>query len=497
MRKLYSILLISFAVIHISTVKGQNFVRVTRANQEQIINLSTGQVLEIRLPRKAATGYIWCPPASEAGEAASANGKSKSIAQIGESDFIYDAASVTHLKHHIVGQSGTQIIRFVGVSQGTTVLTLELKRPWVKNAEVMDSYTITVVSTGKYTGTYTPSLKTIRQYSKPLTSAASTLPASWDWRPQCTPIKDQGICGDCWAYASVGSLECNILIHDGITRDISEEFVTDCYTADSCSGCSGGNCPNQVWVASYKGANSEGGGAIYESEDPTTCNNTGITGTCGAPYAPHEAIESYRDIGGEDSTTEVPPVDSIKYHIYYHGPVWVAVNAKHWVDNCKGIWVETNFSDTTDHAVCLVGWKDTLVSDSSGGYWILRNSYSTSWGNNGYLYISYGSDCVGANADYIDYKGGTNSGINSYTVNRTNDILIYPNPANDIITIEENSLINKNGLISIYNIQGQIVLEQTLQDAKSQIDISSLEKGVYFVKVNNRNGMQVRKVVKD
>ena len=491
MRKRYSILLISFALIHLSTSKGQNIVRVTRANQEQTINLSTEQVLEVRLPRKAATGYVWC-------EASSANSKSNSIAQIGESDFIHDAASGISAKGKLVGQSGTQIMRFIGTSQGTTIFILELKRPWVKDGEVMDRYTIKVVSAGKYTGTYTAPLKTIQKYDKPLSSATSTLPASWDWRPQSTPIKDQGICGDCWAYASVGIFECNILIHDSITRDISEEFVTDCYTADSCSGCSGGYCPNQAWVASYKGANADGGGAIYETEDPTTCNNTGFTGTCGAPYTPHESIDRYRDIGGEDPITEVPPVDSIKFHIYYHGPVWVAVNATHWVDNCKGIWVETHFSDTTDHAVCLVGWKDTIVSDNSGGYWILRNSYSTSWGNEGYLYISYGSDCVGANADYIVYKGGTNSaGLNTIDAKLNKDIIIYPDPANDIITIEDNSVTNKNGIISIYNIQGQILLQQPVMQDKTNINISAFSKGVYFVKLNNGNGMQVRKFVKE
>ena len=47
-------------------------------------------------------------------------------------------------------------------------------------------------------------------------------------------------CGDCWAFASVGTLECNILIHDGVTEDISEEFVTNCYTDSSCGGCNGG-----------------------------------------------------------------------------------------------------------------------------------------------------------------------------------------------------------------------------------------------------------------
>jgi len=91
-------------------------------------------LLEIQLPRKAATGYIWC-------EATTSNDKAnqKSIVQIGDGDFVHDAVS----KKGMVGGSGNQIIRYVGTSQGTTVLTLELRRPLVKNGGVIDSYTIT------------------------------------------------------------------------------------------------------------------------------------------------------------------------------------------------------------------------------------------------------------------------------------------------------------------------------------------------------------------
>ena len=135
----------------------------------------------------------------------------KSIAKIGDDDFIHDLVSGKVMK----GGSGTQIIRYVGTSQGTTTLTLELKRPWSKNNEVIDSYTITVVSAGKYNGIYTPPLKASKHYDKPLTlniTAIAGIPASWDWRSQCTPIANQMQCGDCWAFATVGTLECNITI---------------------------------------------------------------------------------------------------------------------------------------------------------------------------------------------------------------------------------------------------------------------------------------------
>jgi predicted secreted protein len=404
MKKRFIVIAISLAVFSYANLFSQNFAKVTRANQNQTINLAVNQVLEIQLPERPSNGYSWV-------EAATLSDKTqKTISKAGEDDFIPDTViPLPNNNKHFIGQVSTQIIRYIGVSEGPTVLTLELRRPWLKNGEVMDSYTITVVSEGEYTGAYKPQLKAIHKLEKPLTSGSSALPSRWDWRPRCTPIENQNMCGDCWAYASVGTLECNISIHDGVTEDISEEFVTDCYTNNGCSGCNGGYCAHQAWMASYTGANSSGGGAIYESEDPTTCNNTGVTGICGEPYAPHEAIDNYADIGGENSQG-IPPVDSIKYHIYNHGPVWIALYAASsaWHSYTGGILAENeSYTGGCDHAVDLVGWSDTAVADNSGGYWILRNSWGTSWGMSGYMYITYASDLIGTYADYIDYKGGT------------------------------------------------------------------------------------------
>jgi PKD repeat protein len=391
-----------------SKLHAQNFLKVTRTNQEQTITLSTDQVLEIQLPRRSSNGYIWV-------EAPAPNEKSvKSIAKIGDDDFIHDLVSGKVMR----GGSGNQIMRYVGTSQGTTTLTLELKRPWSKDKEVIDSYTITVVSNGKYTGTYTPPLKATKHYDKPLTlTPLAGIPSSWDWRSKCTPVANQMQCGDCWAFATVGTLECNISITDGVTRDISEEFVTNCYSPSSnFDGCDGESttvgAAHQVWLASYTGANSSGGGAVYETEDPwTTAEGNGASAypnACGGPYAPHETITSFRDIGGEDAN-QVPSVDSMQYFIYNDGPIWIGMDAASTnFNNYSGkILVESGTSP--DHCVVLVGWKDTTVSDNSGGYWILRNSWGTDWGVNktGYMYISYGSDVVGNMADFLVYKGGT------------------------------------------------------------------------------------------
>ena len=371
---------------------GQNFVKVTKSNEGQTINLSSTQVLEVNLPRKAATGYVWC-------ETTPSDVKSvqKSVSPIGEGDFIHDLNPVTKSERKgMTGTSGTQILRYVGTSQGTTTLNFELKRSWDNNSPVVDNYTITVVSEGKYKGNYTPQVK---ELPKHVTETPKTAPHMWDWRTQCTPVPDQQYCGDCWAFAGVGTLECNIKIHDAVTRDISEAYLTNCYTGGGSDGCNGGFCPHDYWMSPK--------GAVYESQCPwTTSLGNGTTGTCGSSYTYHETIDNYADVAGENSDG-VPPDANIKNAIYNYGPIWISVDASSnaWNNYSTGVFTESSPAGVTDHAVVLVGWHDS-TSVAGGGFWILRNSWGPSWGLSGYMYISYGSDLVGAYSNYIVYKGG-------------------------------------------------------------------------------------------
>ena len=131
-------------------------------------------------------------------------------------------------------------------------------------------------------------------------------------------------------------------------------------------------------------------------------------GSCSSSgYTPHETIDSYANVSGEDANTGIPPDANMKTAIYNFGPIWIAVDASSnaWNNYSGGIFTETSQTGQCDHAVVLVGWVDSTAV-SGGGYWILRNSWGRSWGVNGYMYISYGSDLVGTDAAYLVYKGG-------------------------------------------------------------------------------------------
>lgn len=86
--------------------------------------------------------------------------------------------------------------------------------------------------------------------------------------------------------------------------------------------------------------------------------------------------------------------------------------------------------------------------------------------------------------------------IDEQVYQKTNSMNVYPNPANYNITIEYLSK-SKEVMISIYNLQGQLLLQQLLWQEKSVIDISKLAKGVYILELSDRGNTIVTKLVKE
>jgi PKD repeat protein len=191
----------------------------------------------------------------------------------------------------------------------------------------------------------------------------------------------------------------NVIDHNN--EILSEEWMTNCYTADGEGGCGGGFTPIHAWLAPQ--------GAVYETEDPWTTSEgaapNGNTGACGGPYTFHETVDANILITGASETTEAPD-SNMKKALYYYGPIfsYVYANSTAFSDYTGGVFTETG-NVATDHCIMLVGYVDS-ANVAGGGYWILRNSWNTSWGINGYMYISYGSDYVGQGAAYVVYKGG-------------------------------------------------------------------------------------------
>jgi C1A family cysteine protease/type 1 fimbria pilin len=219
-----------------------------------------------------------------------------------------------------------------------------------------------------------------------------SLPSYYDWRDTggCTSVKNQGSCGSCWAFGTVGPLECNILIKDGIEEDLSEQWLVSCNTDGW--GCSGG-----WWAHDYHQFRPDpcgDDGAVLEEYFPYTATDA----PCDCPYPHSYWIDNWAYIG----TGDIPAVDDIKQAILDYGPVSVAICVNSaFQAYTGGIFSGPTCSDI-NHGVTLVGWDD---SQGTTGVWFLRNSWGPGWGEGGYMRIEYGVCDVGYGACFVDYPG--------------------------------------------------------------------------------------------
>lgn len=230
-----------------------------------------------------------------------------------------------------------------------------------------------------------------------LESSVQALPSSFDWRSLngVTPIKDQGNCGGCWAFGTVGPLESQILLKDTATVELSEQYLISC-------NLSGWSCNGGWWAHDYhldwSGQDNNGPGAVLNAAKPYT----GTDSACGGTYKHPYKLTSWAYVGSQSA---VPSVQAIKQAIYTYGPIGAGVYVGPYFQAYSGGVFNTNESGQINHAIVLVGWNDDIGPDD--GYWILRNSWGTSWGESGYMRIRYGISQVGYAANFIEYAGGT------------------------------------------------------------------------------------------
>jgi C1A family cysteine protease len=195
-----------------------------------------------------------------------------------------------------------------------------------------------------------------------------------------TSIKNQGSCGSCWAFAAVGLLESMILKKDGIEVDLSEQYMLSCNPWGW--GCNGGYWPNDMLVDP---------GAAMESCFPYVATVVPCQ-PCPTPYQ----IQSWSFVTQDNV---VPDTALIKQAIYTYGAVSAGVYVSaffQWYTG--GVFNKCKRNPRwTNHAIILCGWDDAK------GAWLLKNSWGTGWGENGFMWITYGCDLVGEGANYFIY----------------------------------------------------------------------------------------------
>ncbi|XP_064545962.1 cathepsin L-like [Drosophila montana] len=195
------------------------------------------------------------------------------------------------------------------------------------------------------------------------------IPSSVDWRQEgaVTRVKDQGRCGSCWAFAAVGTLEGQHYLKTGELVELSEKNLLDCTSGKPYynHGCNGGRATSAL---------------LYVKR------NHGIDT---ASWYPYKAKQGHCRFDGSHIGATVSRIVRIKRNsesalaaaVAKKGPIAVSIEATH-LHHYRGGVLRKSCHKRSNHAVVVVGYGH----DTNGGdYWLVKNSWGSLYGENGYV----------------------------------------------------------------------------------------------------------------
>lgn len=261
---------------------------------------------------------------------------------------IFKQNAKTIFLHNLEFQSGKQNFT-MSINQFTDLTADEFKGKYVNNGKKVEF------------GSYG---------CKSFSSDASGIPDVVDWRLNgaVTSVKDQGQCGSCWAFSSTGAVEGAWAIAKGDLVDLSEQQLVDCATGVSYGshGCSGGQMDGAFKFVT-------------------------VNGLCTLKSYPYVAVEGSCQkcsaVAQVSSCSDVKANDQVSLKAAVaKQPVSVAIEAdtRYFQSYSGGVLTSASCGTNLDHGVLVVGYGKENGID----YWLVKNSWSSSWGENGYVKIA-------------------------------------------------------------------------------------------------------------
>jgi len=189
-----------------------------------------------------------------------------------------------------------------------------------------------------------------------------------DWRGKgaVTPVKNQGQCGSCWAFSATGAIEGWAVAKGGKSLEsLSEQAFVDCTRSVGNQGCNGGWPDKTIgWAASH--------GVTTESSYPYTARD----GSC------KSFTTLYKPNGVSTGSGESTLAGQLSAQ-----PISICVDASGGFQSYHSGVFSGPCGSQINHAILAVGYTSS--------YWIVKNSWGTSWGSSGYIYMARGKNLCG------------------------------------------------------------------------------------------------------
>lgn len=376
---------------------------------------SDTQPITLELETRLTTGYRW-----------------EVVEEAGSRYTQRDRANFA-MRYQGPGAPAIQTIQIQPKASGIGQVRLLYRRPFEPNTPIRTRLNMRMPRTNGLIELTDPTPTEPTSDTVPDASGASTreslplvrqaLPTAYDARHSgiVPAIRDQGACGSCWAFGTVGVMEIAVRKSGAVLPDLSEQFLVSCNREGW--GCDGGLTASHYHTNTLARSQTRAG-AVLEAD----ASYSGTNGSCLYDYPKAHQGSSWRFITGSEWT--LPANDAIKTAILNYGAVTAGVCVDDgWYSYSSGVYAPRSnvCGGSTNHQIILVGWDDSTQS------WILRNSWGTAWGESGYMRIKYDpsgiNSRVGEGASWILATTSPPSSMFSLSVSKSGGGRVTSSPA--------------------------------------------------------------------